>query len=149
MPMVYTDTLAAAGLLATNATPNTETDAIYFKAGARNAALQAVYIIGRAAALTSISGIAFRIVKFMTGSTSGASAAIIAKDPGMQAATHTAFTGGTVGTTRTQQAIFGCGAAPNPDSLIALQGSATNSLDIMSVSGTASLNYELSAEVQE
>lgn len=156
MPMIYTDSLATAGNSATSGTPNTEVDTIYFKAGARSAALQAMYVIGKGAGLTAISGISFRLVKFATASTVGTAAAITAKDPGMQAATHTAFTGGTVGTTRTNFVIFGCGAAgpggwvaPNPDSLHVLQGSATNSMDVLNVSGTASLNYEFSCEVAE
>ena len=153
---VYTDTLATAGNVSTNATANAENDTIYFKAGARNVLLQAMYAIGKGAGLTAISGIVHRIVKFATASTSGTAAAIVAKDPGSQAATHTASTGGTAGSTRTQQVVFGHGAAgpggwvaPNPDSMIVLQGSATNSMDCMNASGTASLNFEFSCEVVE
>ena len=153
---VFTDTLATAGNMSTNATANTENDTIYFKAGARNACLQAMYAIGKGAGLTAISGIVHRIVKFTTASTSGTAAAIVAKDSGGPSATHTAFTGGTAGSTRTQQVIFGHGAAgpggwvaPNPDSMIVIQGSATNSMDCLNASGTASLNFEFSCEVVE
>jgi hypothetical protein len=153
---VYTDTLASAGNVATSSTANTESDTIYFKAGARNLLLQAMYAIGKGAGLTAISGIVHRIVKFATASSSGTAAAIVPKDPGAQAALHTAFTGGTEGTTRTQQVIFGHGAAgpggwvaPNPDSMIVLQGAATNSMDCCNASGTASLNFEFSCETVE
>jgi hypothetical protein len=156
MPMVYTTSPATAGNTATNAGANTESDVIYFIAGTRNFALQAMYLIGKAAGLTAISGIAIRIVKFTTPSTTGTAATPAPKDVGMQASKHTAKTGGTAGSTRTQHAIFGCGAAgpggwvaPNPDSVILLEGSSAPSLDALSVSGTASLNFEFTTETVE
>lgn len=157
--MIYTDQLATPGNSTTSGTPNTELDVIYFKAGAAGGSvgLQAVYVIGKGAGLTTISGISFRLRKYATGSTVGTAASIVPKDPAMQAATHTALTGGTPGTTATNQMIFGCGAAgpggwiaPNPDSVIKLApASTTVSLDMMSVSGTASMNFEFSCEIQE
>ena len=157
--MIYTDELATPGNTATSGTPNTELDVIYFKASASGGSvgLQAMYVIGKGAGLTAISGISFRIRKYATGSTVGTAASIVPKDPAMQAATHTALTGGTVGSTATNQVIFGCGAAgpggwvaPNPDSVIKLApASTTVSMDVMSASGTASLNFEFSCEVQE
>lgn len=156
MPMIYTVTLATAGNSATNATPGTETDNVFVKAGVRNAALQACYMIGKAAGLTSISGIAARIVRFTTASTAGTGAGINAKDPGMQTAKFTSSTLPTAGATRSQQVIFGCGAAgpggwvaPNPDSVIQMEGGGALSVDMMTASGTASLNHEWSLEVVE
>lgn len=153
MPMVYSSSLATAGNLATNATPNTETDAFFLKAGVRNAALQACYLMGKGAGLTAISGIIMRIIKFTTASTGGTGITPTPKDPGMQAAKATAASAPTAGATRVNRITFGCGAAgpggwvaPNPDSVELLEGGGALSIDGMSASGTASLNYELSFE---
>jgi len=153
MPMVYTISLATAG----NSTATTsETDTFFIKAGARNAALQAVYLIGKGAGLTAISGIAMRIIKWATASTAGTAIVPTPKDPGMQAAKATSASAPTSGSTRTQHVVFGCGAAgpggwvaPNPDSVILLEGGGAFSIDGMSFSGTASLNFEWSAEFVE
>lgn len=155
--MVYTISLATAGNLTTNATPNTETDAFFVKAGsARNAALQSVYVVGKGAGLTTLSSIVFRLIKFGTASTAGTSITPAPKDPGMQAAKHTAASRPTAGTTRTNHVIFGCGAtgpggyiAPNVDSPMVLEAGSALSIDMMDASGTASLTYEWSAETVE
>lgn len=158
MPMIYTSSLATAGNIATNGSANTETDVLFLEPGTntRGAAIQAIYVIGKGAGLTAISGISFRCVTFGTASTSGTSITPTPKDPGMEAAKTTVKSAPTAGSTRTQRVIFGCGAAgpggwvaPNQDSLEVLIGSATNSFDVMSVSGTVSLNFELSLEHQE
>jgi len=151
--MVYTISLATAG----NSTATTsETDTFFIKAGARNAALQAVYLIGKGAGLTAISGIAMRIIKWGTASTGGTAIVPTPKDPGMQAAKATSASAPASGSTRTQHVVFGCGAAgpggwvaPNPDSVILLEGGGAFSIDGMSFSGTASLNFEWSAEFVE
>jgi hypothetical protein len=153
MPMVYTISPATAG----NSTATTsETDIFFIKAGARNAALQAMYLIGKGAGLTAISGIAMRIIKWATASTAGTAITPTPKDPGMQAAKSTSASLPTSGTTRTQHVVFGCGAAgpggwvaPNPDSVILIEGGGAFSIDAMSFSGTASLNFEWSAEFVE
>lgn len=156
MPLVYTVTPATPGDLTTNATPATETDAFFIKAGVRNVALQSVYVIGKGAGLTAISGIAFRLCKFTTASTSGTSITGEPKDPGMQACKFTAASRPTAGTTRKNHVVFGCGAAgpggwvaPNPDSVIQLEGGGALSIDMFDISGTASLKYEFSAEAVE
>jgi hypothetical protein len=156
MPMVYSLSKAAAGNTATHATPDTETDVFFMKAGVRNAALQSVYVVGKGAGLTAISGISFRVVKFTIASTSGTGITPTPKDPGMQAAKHTAASAPTAGSTRVNRMIFGCGAAgpggwvaPNPDSVELLEGGGTFSIDMFSASGTASLNFDWSAETCE
>lgn len=156
MPMVYTLALATEANIATNATPNTETEVFFVKPGVRNAALQAVYVIGKGAGLTAISGIVFRLIRWGTAATSGVSITPAPKDPGMQAAKQTAASAPTAGTTRLNRILFGCGAAgpggwvaPNPDSVEMLEGGGAQSLDLLSASGTASLNFEFSAETQE
>jgi hypothetical protein len=156
MPMVYTLALATEANVATNGTPNTENETFFMKAGVRNAALQAMYVIGKGAGLTAISGIVHRIIKWATASTAGVSITPTPKDPGMQAAKQTAASAPTLGTTRTNHVLFGCGAAgpggwvaPNPDSVILLEGGGAFSVDALNASGTASLNFEWSAESVE
>ncbi len=156
MPMIYTSSLATAGVLTTNGSANTETDTWFLKAGVRNAALQAVYVLGRGAGLTSISGITFRIIKWSTASTAGTGITPTPKDPGMQAAKATAASRPTSGTTRVNRLSFGCGAAgpggwvaPNPDSVELMEGGGAFSIDSMDVSGTISLNFEFSFEHAE
>lgn len=156
MPMIYSCSLATAGNLTTNGSANTETDAWFLKAGVRNAALQAMYVVGKGAGLTAISGISFRIIKFTTASTAGTGMTPTPKDAGMQAAKATSASRPTAGSTRVNRIVFGCGAAgpggwvaPNPDSLEVLEGGGALSIDCMDVSGTVSLNYEFSIEFQE
>jgi len=156
MPMVYSLSLATAGNLTTNGTPNTETDAFFLKAGVRSAALQSVMLMGKGAGLTAISGIIMRIIKFTVASTAGTGITPTPKDPGMQAAKATAASRPTAGSTRVNRITFGCGAAgpggwvaPNVDSMEVLEGGGALSIDGMDASGTASLVYELSAEFQE
>jgi hypothetical protein len=153
MPMIYTSSLTTAGVLTTNASANTETDTWFLKAGTRNAALQSVYVLGRGAGLTTISGITFRIIKWTTASTGGTAITPTPKDPGMQAATATAASRPTAGATRVNRLSFGCGAAgpggwvaPNPDSVELLAGGGALSIDSEDVSGTVSLNFEFSLE---
>lgn len=160
---VYTSSLAAPGVSTTSGTPNTETGAISFKPPvvlpARTGALQAVYVAGRASALTTISGIIFRIIRCTTASTSGTATTPNPKDKDCPAATMTAVTGQTISSTgRTNHVIFGCGAAgpggwvaPNPDSCVMIVPVVTTapSVDVVAASATASLTYEFSAEHQE
>lgn len=156
MPMVYTLDLATAGNLTTNATPNTETETYFAKPGVRNMALQSMYVIGKGAQLSSLSGIVFRIIKWGTASTAGTGITPRPKDTGMQAAKQTAASRPTSGTTRTNHMVFGCGAAGpggwtalNPDSVLLSEGGASESISCMDASGTASLNFEWSAETVE
>lgn len=154
--MVYTLSLATAGNLTTNVTPNTETDAFFLKAGVRNVSLQSVYVIGKGAGLTAITGLSFRIIKFTTASTAGTGITPTPKDPGGQASKCTAASRPTAGATRVNRLVFGCGAAgpggyvaPNADSVELLEGGGALSIDMMDSAGLASMNYEWSAEVVE
>jgi hypothetical protein len=127
------------------------------KAGSgRNVSLQSVYAIGKGAGLTALSGIAFRIIKWGTASTAGTAITPGPKDPGMQAAKATAASRPTSGSTRTNRVVFGCGAAgpgqwvaPNQDSLIVAEAGSAFSISMLDISGTASLTFEFSAEIQE
>lgn len=151
MTMVYESSLATAGNLTTNGTPNTETETWFLKAGAANAYLQAVSILGKAAGLTQLSGIVLRIIKWGTASTGGTGITPSPADQGYQAATATAASRPVSGTTRTNRQITGCGVSslggwtsPNPETYEKLQGSGAPSISAMDAAGTASLNFEFS-----
>lgn len=163
MPMVYTSSLATPGVSTCSGSANTETGVISYKPPvtlpSRKIYFQAAYVIGRATALTTISGIVFRIIRCTTASTGGTSTTPQPKDVGMNAATVGAVTGQTISSTgRTNHVIFGCGAAgpggwvaPNPDSMVTQDAVVTTapSVDLVAASATASLTYEFSTEHQE
>lgn len=156
MPMVYTLSLATAGNTTTNGSASTENETFFVKAGVRNCALQAMYVIGMGAGLTAISGITHRIIKWATASTAGTSITPAPKDPGMQAAKATSASAPTAGTTRTNLLVFGSGAAgpggwvaPNADSVFLLEGGGALSIDGTNISGTVSLPFGWSAEIVE
>lgn len=155
---VYTDTRSTAALSSTSASADTEVDHYRLVAAAtRPAAIQAVYVSGRGAGLTSITGLGFRVRGYGTGSTGGTATAKVPKDPGAQAAPYTSFSDATTitpGSTPTNHVIFGCGAAgpggwvaPNPDSTIVAVGT-TGSLDLLSTQhGSSAMSFEWSVEV--
>lgn len=158
MPFVYGFSPATPGNLTTNGTPNTATETFFIKPGTtRTALLQAVYVQGKAAALTSISGIIFRVKKWTTASTAGTSFTPQPKDSSTPAAACTAASRPTAGSGGgTVQLAFGCGAAgpggwvaPNPDSCVILAAGNAGSISCDDASGTASLNFEFSGELQE
>lgn len=146
----------------TNATPATENDCFFIAAGTgRTSAIIGLYVHGRGAGLTAISGITFRTKTwFTTASSGGTGITPSPRDPGAQASKCTAgyavatVTSGTGGPTL--KLSIGCGAAgpggwvaPNPDAAILIESGSADSHDVFCSSGTASLNFELSAEVQE
>ncbi len=156
MPMVYSFSLATAGDLTTSATPATESNAMFLKAGVRNSALKALYVQGKGASLASLTGIIFRLIKFGTASTGGTGITPTPKDPGMQAAKATMASRPSSGSTRVNRITFGCGgagpggwAAMDADSVELLEGGGALSLDLMDASGVASMKYEFSGEMQE
>lgn len=145
----------------TSGTANTEIDAFFIKPGTRNIGIQALYVGGKGAGLTAISGIAYRLKKWTTTASSAGTAAVPApRDIGMQAAKATAATGataqgavtsGTGGPTFLLGIVSGAAGpggwvAPNADSLPTLEGSAAQSIDLFSASGTASLFYDFTIE---
>jgi len=154
--MIYGISLSTSGNSSTCSAAGNEVDHVFIKPGARNVGLQAMYIVGKAAGLTAISGIVIRVRNYTTASSAGSNITPSKKDPGMQAATATVNTSPAVGTPGLTHLTFGCGAAgpggwvaPNPDSIIYAQGSGANSTDALSASGTASLNFEWSGEIVE
>jgi hypothetical protein len=157
MPFVYS--IVPGANVTTNATPNTETDHLRTVTGAsRGAAFTGCYVVGKANAATSISGIAFRFKRFSTASTAGAGITPAPRDPSAPAAGLTAATAPTAGATPTLQLAFGCGkagpggwVARDPDSVIYLAagGGASGNVDLFSASAEASLNFEYTTEHAE
>lgn len=143
----------------TSGTGNTEVDHLRFLTGsARIARIQSVFLTGKGAALTSISGIIARLYRYATASTSGSAATPQPRAPSAPAAVLTAFTGPTVGATPTLQLAVGCGAAGpggwvarDEDSKIELEagGGAKGNADLVSASGDVSKNFEYSIEHSE
>jgi hypothetical protein len=146
----------------TNATPLTANDCFFHKPGAgRSAALTALYVQGRGAGLTALSGLSFRLQRWFTTAASGGSAVTPApRDIDAPAAKSTAafavgaVTSGTGGPTLCLS--IGCGAAgpggwiaPNVDAGHVLEAASNTSNDVFCASGTASLNFEMSAEITE
>ncbi len=156
MPFVYTGSLATAGNLTTNGTANTETDAFFVKAGARDVALLSCQLGGKGAGLTAISGIAARFIKFGTASTAGTGITPNPVDPGSQAAKATSASRPTAGTTRTNHHVQTFGAAgpggfvaEADDAAMRLEAAGAPSIDMMDISGTVSLPYEFSYKIKE
>jgi hypothetical protein len=157
MPFVYNTGPAAN--VTTHATPDTETDHIRFATGTgARARVQGLYLTGKGAGLTAISGIIARLYRYATASTAGSAITPRPRDPLASAAVLTAFTGPTVGTTATLQQAVGCGAAGpggwvarDDDSMIMLEGGggANGNLDMHSACGTASRTFEYSIEHRE
>ncbi len=163
--LYFTDTPGA--IQTTNATPNTANDNLFIAAGSgRTTWLTWILAGGRGAGLTSISGLTTRAEKWTTTASSGGTAITpSADDKGYQAAKHTAgysastVTSGTGGPTllvtvtfgSTSQGVWGnpTGAAANLDQAYPLESAATQSIDLFAVSGTASLNYEVSVGTAE
>lgn len=166
MPFVYDLALATAGLSATNGSANTEssvfTAATVTTLPSNSVSLIAMYVTGRGGGLTSISGIAFRLITLTTASSTTGGTGITPRPAtvGGPAALTVVFSAvTTIGSTgRVNHCIFGCGAAgpggwvaPNPDAALTIRPTVTNaaSIDCASVSATVSLNYEWSAQIQE
>jgi hypothetical protein len=156
MPFIYAT--APAANVATNATVNTDTNHLrVLTVAAKGAYLKSLLIGGKGAGLTAISGIALRIVRQGTPSTVG-TATIPSPRATIGAASLTAFTAPTTGATPLQQLAIVCGAAgpggwvaPDVDSYIALDanGGANGNADLISSSGTASLNCQYTLEHAE
>ena len=157
------ETAAPTAGFTTNGTANTLSTHMRMTTGAsRPCSVQGIYLTGRLAGGTTISGINIRVIRPAALGTGGTAATPRPRDPGAQAAILTPFsdtTAITAGTTPTIQVMFGCGAAgpggwvaPNPDSVIYLVAggaAATGSCEIASGSGTISLGFDMSFEHQE
>ncbi len=154
--MIYKHSLATAGNFTTSATPATEVEAFSLKAGVRNAYMKEIQLQGKAAALTAISGIAVRCIKWGTASTGGTGTSAVPADPGYQAMKATAVTLPSSGSTRTNRFITGCSGggpggwvAPDQESYEVLEGGGALGISLLDVSGTASMVFEASFSHRE
>jgi len=161
---VYSDVPAAVESLTTNtfmyttsSTAGNLTDCMRFLTGTtRQAAIQALYMQGRGAGLTAISGISARIIRLQTASTVGTAATPRPRDLTAPASTITISSAPTIGSgTVSIQVSVGCGAAgpggwvaPNPDSAILLSanGGINGNADLIVGSNTVSLNVDVDVE---
>ncbi len=157
MPYYFVCSPATRGPL-TGGAAATEFDAFQLKVGAsKNVNLQSVYVVGKGAGLTAISGISFCIITLTTPGAAGTAITPAPKITGGAAAIATASSSPTLGATgRINRVVFGCGAAgpggwvaPNQDSCEQQIGGAGTSQDLVQLSGTASLLFEFSAEIWE
>jgi hypothetical protein len=159
MPFVYSIEGAPATPYASHATPNTEDPTVVIRQATRGVDLQAIYVLGRGAALTAITGIGYRVRRWTTAGSGGTSITPAPRRIGTTASTTaadkvTAITAGTV--SGAYQLSFGCGAAGpggwvarDGDSAIHLEGGGSDELDINSVSGVASMLHHVSCEIAE
>jgi len=160
MPFVYG--VVPAVNFTTNATPNTENDALFVKPGARTLYLTHIQMQGKGANLTSLSGIVQRLKRFFTTASSGGTALTPApraqNAPAATSSAGQASAGVTPGTGGpTPQLIVGCSATGpgswdylnNNDVAPEIDGSATQSFDLFNSSGVASLVFETSIDIQE
>jgi hypothetical protein len=146
--------------LTTNATANTETDHLRFLtvANQRPCLVNAIALIGKSAGATSLSGIALHVKRFGTPSTGGTAITPTPRAAVAPAAATTAFTAPTVGSTPSIQLTIGCSiggpgawVAQEPEAAVILEpnGGANGNVDFLSISGTASLPFELSVDFSE
>lgn len=157
MPFVYA--VSAGVQYTSHATPGTEDPTIVLRQATRGVDLQAIYAAGKAAAATTISGIGIRVRRWTTAGSGGTTVTPSPRRIGTTASTtavdkQSAITAGTV--SGAYQLAFGFGkagpggwVARDADSAIHLEGTAADELDINSVSGEASLGFELSCEIAE
>jgi hypothetical protein len=157
MPYYYSCSLATRGVL-TGGAANTEFDALQLRVGAsKNVNIQSIYVVGKGAGLTAISGISFCLISLTTPGAAGTGITPAPKITGGAAAIATASSSPTLGATgRINRIVFGCGAAgpggwvaPNQDSCEQQIGGAATSMDLVQLSGTASLLFEPSMEIWE
>src|SRR5438132_9564672 len=159
MPLVYAVEGAPATPYTTHATPNTEDPTVVLRQATRGFDLQAVFVHGRGAALTAITGIGYRIRRWTTVGTGGTAVTPNPRRIGTTASTTaadkvTAITAGTV--SGAYQLSIGCGAAGpggwvarDADSAVHVEGGSADELDINSVSGVTAMLHHVSCEITE
>lgn len=160
MPFVYAIAQGTPGTpLQSNTTPNTETSNMQIRQTTRGVDVNSIYVTGRGAALTTITGLSFIVRRWTTVGTGGTASAISPRRIGTTASTTafdsaSAITQGTV--SGAIQAHFGCGAsgpggwvARDADSAMHLEGGSSDDFDIVSLTGVASMLFSMSAEIAE
>ena len=159
LPFAYSLVPTVATFLTTSGSANTELPNMAIRQATRGVDVTAIWAAGRGSALTTISGIAFRVRRWTTAGSGGTSITPQPRRIGTTASTtatssETAITAGTV--SGAYQVAFGCGAAGpggwtarDGDYAMHLEGGSSDEFDINSISTTTSLNIELSAEIAE
>lgn len=159
MPFCYGVEGAPATPYATHATPNTEDPTLVLRQATRGFDLQSILVSGRAAALTVLTGIAYRVRRWTTAGSGGTAITPSPRRIGTTASTTaadkvTAITPGTV--SGAYQTAFGCGAstgggwyAANEDSRMLVEGGSADELSINSVCGVTAMLHHVSAEILE
>ena len=147
-------------------TPTTEIDVYSMKPGSsRMTSVYAVRGQGRGAGLTALSGILLNFKDWTTGSTAGSTLTPTPNDKGNTVAAASVVRIGTGGGVNAvtpgtggplYRGGFGFGGsgssgwtAANPDAALAMNAAYAGSLDIFSLSGTASLPYDFWVEHSE
>jgi hypothetical protein len=159
MPLFYT--IVPGATQTTNATGGTENDCFFVKPGTRTIWVNGVQPAGKANAASTISGITYRLKKWTTtASSAGTSVTPTPNDIGYQAAKQSAaysasaLTSGTGGPTLllslgTGTSTPGPWITDNLDRAYALEGSATQSIDVFNSSPAASQVFEMSVHTVE
>ena len=159
MPFAYSLVPTVATFLTSSGTPNTELPNMAIRQATRGVDVTALWACGRGSALTTISGIAFRVRRWTTAGSGGTTITPQPRRLGTTASTtatssETAITAGTV--SGAYQVAFGCGAAGpggwtarDLDYAMHIEAGSSDELNVNSMSSTASLNFELSGEMQE
>jgi hypothetical protein len=159
MPFYYGVDGAPATPYATHATPNTEDPTLVIRQVTKGVDVVSILVHGRGAALTTLTGIGYRVRRWTTVGSGGTTVTPSPRRIGTTATTTchdkvSAITAGTV--SGAYQLGFGCGGAsggvwvaPNIDAAIHLEGGSSDELDINSVCGVASMAHHVSAEIQE
>jgi hypothetical protein len=159
MPFAYAVDGAPATPYATHATPNTEDPTLVLRQAVRGFDVQAIYVHGRGAQLTTLTGIGYRVRRWTTAGSGGTAVTPNPRRIGTAASTTaadkvTAITAGTV--SGAYQLGIGCGGAgpggwvaPNADSCIHVEGTSADELNINSVCGVASMLHHVHAEILE
>lgn len=160
MPFAYTVAgLAAGASYATHATPSTEDPTLVLRQAVRGFDLTAIYVNGRAAAATTITGISYLVRRWTTAGSGGTAVTPNPKRIGTTASTTaadkaTAVTAGTV--SGAIQVACGCGkagpggwTARDADHKVHVEGTSADELDINSLCGEASVAHYVSAEIEE
>lgn len=159
MPFGYGVEGAPATPYASHATPNTEDPTLVLRQAVRGFDIVSLYVHGRGAALTTITGLGFRLRRWTTAGSGGTAITPAPRRIGTTASTTaadkvSAITPGTV--SGAYQLSFGCGAAGpggwtarDADMAIHVEGGGADEIDINSVSGVTAMLHHVSAEITE
>lgn len=159
MPFAYGVAPTVATFLTTSGSANTELPNLALRQATRNCLVTSILVGGRGSALTTISGVEWRVRRWTTAGSGGTSITPAPRAIGTTASTtavssESAITAGTV--SGAYQVSFSCGAAGpggwtarNNDYGLLLEAGSSDEFDLNSLSTTTSLNVQVSAEIEE